>query len=426
MSVKKSRIFYGWYIVAALFLIWTICHGLVILSFTAYIDPLMSTFGWSYTQITIAASLRSLIYVIFMPITGMIVDRWNAKKLVLAGVILASIGFLSLSWIHSLGQFYLCYIVMGIGTSACTATIPLTLVGRWFRKKLTFATGILMSGTGIGGLIVPLITQNIDLLGWHTAMLITGLIMLVVLTPISLLVRPYPEQYGYLADGAVSNEPVLDKEKTPAQKETADIGIKHALKSRAFWHVSVAFMLHALAVHAVTTNIMPYLATIGSSRMASSFAASALAILSIIGRLSFGWFGDKFNKKLIAASGTFLIGLSLIFFSNITAVSPWILVLSIILFGIGWGGSITLHSVILKDCFGTNNLGGIIGFSISITAIGQMAGPPLVSWIFESFGDYRIAWLIVIGVVIISITSQLTNPLVRIRKQTTGPGTDSI
>ena len=92
MSVNKSRIFYGWYIVAALFLIWTICHGLVILSFTAYIDPLTSTFGWSYTQITVAASLRSLIYVIFMLITGMIVDRWSARKLVFAGVTVASIG----------------------------------------------------------------------------------------------------------------------------------------------------------------------------------------------------------------------------------------------------------------------------------------------------------------------------------------------
>jgi MFS family permease len=417
MSAKKFGIFYGWYIVAALFLIWTICHGLVILSFTAYIDPLTSTFGWNYTQITFAASLRSLIYVIFMPITGFIVDRWSARKLVVSGVILASIGVFSLSWINTIGQFYLCYILMGLGTSACTATIPMTLVGRWFRKKLSFATGILMSGTGIGGLIVPLVTRNIDMLGWHTAMLTVSVGMLVILVPVSLLIRSYPEQYGYLPDGDVKNEPVPGKEAEPIQNNAVDIGIKHALKSRAFWHVSVAFMLHALAVHAVTTNIMPFLATIGSSRMASSFATSALAILSIIGRLSFGWFGDKFNKKIVAAFGTFLMGLSLIFFINATTLSPWIIVPAIALFGIGWGGSITLHSVILKDCFGTSNLGGIIGFSISITAIGQMVGPPLVSWIFENSGGYQTAWLIVIGIIVISVTSQLTNPAISIRRQ---------
>ena len=418
MSAKKSQIFYGWYIVGALFLIWTICHGLVILSFTAYIDPLTSTFGWNYTQITVAASLRSLIYVIFMPITGMIVDRWSAKKLVFSGAILASIGVFSLSWINTLGQFYLCYIVMGIGTSACTATIPLTLVGRWFRKKLSFTTGILMSGTGIGGLIVPLVTRNIDVLGWHTAMLTIAVGMLVILAPISLLIRPYPEQYGYLPDGDVTSEPDPGKEEKPAQNNSVDIGIKNALKSRAFWHVSIAFMCHAMAVHAFTTHIMPFLATIGSERMASSFIASALAILSIIGRLSFGWFGDRFNKKVIAASGTTLVGLSLILFSNITTISPWILFPAIMLFGIGWGGSITLHSVILKESFGTSNLGAIIGFSISITSFGMMAGPPLVSWIYESFGQYRIAWFIVIGVVIISVISQLTNPSISIGRRT--------
>ncbi|MEJ2739365.1 MAG: MFS transporter [Dehalococcoidia bacterium] len=418
MSAKKFQIFYGWYIVAALFLIWTICHGLVILSFTAYIDPLTSTFGWNYTQITVAASLRSLVYVIFMPVTGFIVDHWSAKKLVLSGVVLASIGVFSLSWINTLWQFYLCYIVMGLGTSACTATIPLTLVGRWFRKKLSFATGILMSGTGIGGLIVPLVTRNIDVLGWHTAMLIISVSMLIILAPISFLIRPYPEQYGYLPDGDVTGEPDAGKEKKPVQNKAVDIGVKQALKSRPFWHVSIAFMFHAMAVHAVTTHIMPFLSTIGSDRMASSFITSALAILSIIGRLSFGWFGDKFNKKLIAASGTTLVGLSLILFSNITTISLWTLLPAIMLFGIGWGGSITLHSVILKESFGTSNLGAIIGFSISVSSFGMMAGPPLVSLIYESFGEYRIAWFIVIGVVIISVISQLTNPSISIGKRT--------
>jgi OFA family oxalate/formate antiporter-like MFS transporter len=299
-------------------------------------------------------------------------------------------------------------------------------VGRWFRKKLSFATGILMSGTGIGGLIVPLVTQNIDLLGWHTAMLITGLSMLAILSPVSLFIRAYPEQYGYLPDGAATNEPAPGKEETPAHNNGVEIGVKHALKSRAFWHVSLAFMFHAMSVHAVTTHIMPYLATIGSDRTVSSFVASALAILSIIGRLSFGWFGDKFNKKWIAASGTTMIGLSLILLSYLTSISPWILIPAAFLFGIGWGGSITLHSVILKECFGTSNLGAIIGFSISISSFGMMAGPPLVSWIYENFGDYRIAWFIVIAVAIMSVISQLTNPLVSTGKQSIDTDTDGI
>jgi MFS family permease len=162
---------------------------------------------------------------------------------------------------------------------------------------------------------------------------------------------------------------------------------------------------------------MPYLSTIGINRMTSSFVASAVAIVSVLGRLSFGWFGDRFDKRQIAASGTFLVGLSLLLFCYITAMSTWLLIPAVILFGIGFGGTVTLHSVILKDCFGTSNLGTIIGFSVSISAIGIMAGPPLVSWIFDSMGNYRNAWFVLVGIVIISIVSLLTIPSNTMKKQ---------
>ncbi len=416
MSPKKIRIFYGWFVVVAVFFIWAITHGLVISGFTAYIEPLTTTFGWGITEVTFAASIRSLIYVIFMPVAGLIVDRYDARKIVFIGIVLTAIGIILLSWINTIGQFYLCYVIIGIGSSASTATIPLTLVGRWFRKKLSFATAILMSGTGIGGLLVPLATRIIDQLGWHTSMWMIGIGLFVFLSPFTLLIRQNPQQYGYTPDGIVTDEQVSGKEKSQSQENDDDNGVKQSLKSRVFWHISLAFMFHAMAVHSLTTNIMPYFSTIGSSRTVSSFVVSALAILSIVGRLSFGWLGDKFNKKWVAASGTSLVALSLLLFTYLTPASTWILIPAVVLFGIGWGGSITLHSVILKECFGVSNLGGIIGFSISISALGMMAGPPMTSWIFESFGDYRIAWFIVIGVAILGVISQITNPAMRVKR----------
>jgi MFS family permease len=417
MSLKTPRIFYGWYIVAALFFIWTVVNGFVVSSFTAFIEPLTSTFGWNYTQVTFAVSLRGLIFVILMPVVGILIDRWSARKLVFTGIVLASLGLFLLGRINSLGQLYLCFILIGAGGSTCTATLPLTMAGRWFRKKLSFATGIIMSGGACGGLLVPLVTRIIDVLEWQTAMLIMGLSMFVIITPLSLVIRQNPEQYGYLPDGNANNKSVHNEEELPAQSVEKEVGAKQALKSGVFWHISLAFMFHALVVYAVTNHIMPYLSTIGMSRMTSSFIASAVAIVTIFGRLSFGWFGDRFNKKQIAASGTFMVGLSLLLFCYITSMSTWMLIPAVILFGIGFGGTITLHSVILKDCFGTSNLGIIIGFSVSISAIGIMSGPPLVSWIFDNIGDYRIAWFVLIGISIISVVSQLTIPSVNTIRQ---------
>jgi MFS family permease len=181
-----------------------------------------------------------------------------------------------------------------------------------------------------------------------------------------------------------------------------------------------------MAGTALTILCMPYLSTISIDRTVSSFVAGALSIVGVFGRLGFGFLGDKLNKRWLAASGTAMVSISLIILSIITASSTWMIIPAVILFGIGYGGTITIHSVLLRENFGTTNLGSVIGFSVGITAIGLMVGPPLSSWLYESFGDYRITWLVLTGITVISIISQLTNPSVHTRRQKAGSATGNI
>jgi OFA family oxalate/formate antiporter-like MFS transporter len=414
--MKKSQIFYGWYIVVAFLLIWLVYAGIAVYSFTAFIEPLSNLFGWNYTQVTFASSLRAVSYVLLMPIAGLVVDRWSARKLVFAGIICTSIGIFLLSWINSLGQLYLCYILMGIGGITCTATIPVTVVGRWFRRKVSFATSIVMSASGFGGLLVPLVTRVIDTAGLHTAMLFMGLSIFVIISPLSLIIRRSPEQYGYLPDGDVNDNTVPGEGQDSIHSNDAGSGIKQDLKSSPFWHITLAFMCLTFATVGVQVHTMPYMSTIGIDRTTSSFLASAMLISGIFGRLFFGWFGDKFDKRWVAASGAILVGLGLLLFTFTRTDTTQLLIPAFILCGIGWGGAI-MHPVLLREYFGTSNLGAVIGFSISIITIAFIVSPPLVSWIFERFGDYRIAWFILIGMVIISVISQLTNPSATTRQK---------
>jgi MFS transporter, OFA family, oxalate/formate antiporter len=409
MPLKNIKIFYGWYIVAAFLVIWLVYAGIAVYSFTAFIEPLSNLFGWNYTQVTLASSLRATSYVILMPIAGLVVDRWSARKLVFTGIICTSIGIFLLSWINTLGQLYLCYILMGIGGITCTATIPVTVVGRWFRRKVSFSTSIVMSASGFGGLLVPLVTRAIDTAGLHTAMLFTGLGIFIIISPLALIIRQNPEQYGYLPDGDANDTTVSGKAQDSANSKDEGIGIKQALKSSSFWHITLAFMFLTFGTVAVQVHTMPYLSTIGIDRTTSSFLASAMLISGIFGRLSFGWFGDKFDKRWVAASGAILVGLGLLLFVYTTTDTTQFLVPAFILCGLGWGGAI-MHPVLLREYFGTGNLGAVIGFSISIITIAFVVSPPLISWIFERSGDYRIAWFILIGMVVLSIISQVTNP----------------
>ena len=426
MSAKKSRIFYGWFIVGALIVIWTFIAGISFTSFTSYIEPITNRFGWTYTQITFATSLRAMMLTLLVPVGGLLSDRWGARKLIFVGITVVCLGFFLLSRINSLSQFYLCFMLIGVGYSTSTSAIPQAVVGRWFQKKMSLATGILMMAGGTAGLIVPLVTRIIDIFGWQTAMAIFGISFWILLSPLSLIIRHSPEPYGYLPDGETIDDADESENMSMVSDTNVNIGIKQFLKDRVFWHITAAYTLHIMAGTALTVHSMPYLSTISIDRTVSSFVAGALSIVGVCGRLGFGFFGDKYNKKWMAASGTIMVSISLVIISITTDSSTWMLLPAVILFGIGYGGTITMHSVLIRQNFGTINLGSVIGFSVGITAIGMMIGPPLASWLYESFGNYHITWLVLTGITVISIISQLTNPSIYTRRQRANSVTGSI
>ena len=102
LNQKRSKVFYGWYIVGACFLITVYTAGIVFFGFTAVFEPVAEEFGWSYVQISLAASLRGLEIGLLAPLMGLLVDRWGPRRLIFGGSILVCVGFLILSRVSSL------------------------------------------------------------------------------------------------------------------------------------------------------------------------------------------------------------------------------------------------------------------------------------------------------------------------------------
>ena len=198
---RPTRIFYGWWIVGASLLISLYSGGVVFYGFTAIFEPIANDMGWSYAQISLAASLRGLELGLFAPITGIMTDRWGPRRLIFGGAILTSAGLFLLSQTNSLATFYGGFALISLGMSATTVTVLMTAVANWFRAKVGIASGIAMSGFGLSGLIVPLIVKLIEAFDWRMAMAILAAGMLAIVTPLSLIFRHRPEQYGYFTDG---------------------------------------------------------------------------------------------------------------------------------------------------------------------------------------------------------------------------------
>ena len=406
----RFRLFYGWYIVGACFLISVYCCGVGSLSFTALIEPIVEEFRWSYALVSIAASIRGLESGLLAPVVGFLFDRWGPRKLIFAGATIMGIGLLLLSRTSSLAMFYGSFILISTAISAGIGVVPMTVVGNWFRKRVSLATGIVVSGVAAGGVLVPLVTWVIDTYEWRTAMVVFGLGAWAVIFPLAIIVRHKPEQHGYLPDGEVRKSVDIDEVQISTQYGDVDFSAKQALKSQAFWHISLGMLCNFIVANATLTHIMPYLSSIGIPRGTSGWVAGALPVMTITGRLGVGWFGDRFDKRRVTAVGMALLTVSLLMYGYLNVTGTWLLMPFVILYGAGYGTQAPMSVALLREYFGRARLGTILGLATGVAYIGSLVGAPMAGWVYDAYGSYQVAWFALACLSVAGMFSFITTP----------------
>lgn len=342
------------------------------------------------------ASFRSIEMGIASPIVGFLVDRLGPRKLILFGVLLSGLGFILLSRVSSLLMFYAVIIMISIGFSASSPVVMMATVANWFRRHVSRAMGFLMLGFGLSGVLIPGIVWLIAHHGWRTSAFVLGLGVWLVGLPAVLIIRHRPEDYGYLPDGESYTEAMVQ---TAAGE--ADFTISRAIRTSAFWFLSLSIGLQALVLQAVILHIMPYLSSIGIGRETAAWIAMFIPLFSVAGRLGLGWLGDVWNKKFVLCLAFVLQLTGMLIFIQ---ARTWALFLPfLILFGLGYGGTIPLRAALQREYFGRSAFGSIQGLMVSVMTALSILGPPLAGWIFDVTGSYHAAWLIFTGALFLAL-----------------------
>ena len=383
------RIFYGWWVVLASFITGLYVAGAIFYSFTAFIDPLVKEFGWSYTQISLASSLRGLEMGLFAPIVGILADRFGSRLIMLFGMMVVGLALVWLSTIKTLFMFYVCFLLLAFGAGGCTSVVVMSAVANWFKKRVGLAMGIAVCGFGASGLVVPVVVKLIAAFGWRQAFLYLGIGAWVIGIPLALLIRNRPEDYGMLPDGETLLE---DDDSRPEPEPEVRVGFVQALKNRSFLLIVSAEWIRMMTVGTVITHIMPYLSSIGISRAMAGFISAGIPICSIIGRLGFGWIGDFRDKRYMIALGFSLICIGLFLFLNIQA-SIVVVILFLLTFAPGYGGGMSLRGAIIREYFGRASFGKMVGLTMGISSVAGIVGPTLGGWVFDTFGSYYPLWV---------------------------------
>ncbi|MFW6147026.1 MAG: MFS transporter [Thermodesulfobacteriota bacterium] len=409
-----KRIFYGWWIVLATSLIHFWGAGTFFYSFTAFFNPLVDQFGWSYAATSFAASIRSIEGGAASPLVGWATDRFGARKLLLFGSIVSGTGFVLFSRINSLAGFYLTFLFLSIGSSFLFPVAGWTAVTGWFVRNRGTALGILSAAIGLGGGLVYTVNALIAAYGWRTTVVVMGIGMWVVGIPCSLVVRHRPEPYGLSPDGDLDRSVQTDGTQGSATGNTEsnrDFSFGTAIRTQAYWVIALAATVSGASVHAVIVHVMPHLISVDFTRDKASLAAALLVFVSIAGRFGMGWFSNRMDSRKLLALGIVLQAMGLFFLTG--AQNTWWLVAFIAAFGPGYGGVITLRLTLQAQYFGRQAFGTIQGSFMALIMVGTISSPLLTGICYDQFSTYRPAWFVLaaLNAAIIPLVIKLKPPV---------------
>ncbi len=406
--IKKSKIFYGYWIIAVSVLCLGTFSGSGVGSFSLFVNSLQSEFGWGRGEIMLAFTIFFLLTGVVAPLVGSIVDRYGVKGVISAGALVTGLGFVSLYMLQSLWHLYVAYFFIGAGMSAFGHVPASAMVANWFVKKRGTAIGIMSTGIGTGIFVVaPLVGSFlIPAFGWRVAYLALG-IMAWGLIPLAILVvRTKPAEMGLYPDGVTSPEEVA--EIGASSQTTKGLNLRASLGTMAFWLVSVTFLISAFSSLGFNQSLVPYLQDTGFS---VALAASALTILglgSAIGKFFFGWLCDRIKAKQACALSIVLLSAAAIILMFIRSTSPLAIIwLDAFIFGLGSGGWLPTMSMLVSRNFGLSSYGAIIGMVSLLQAIGGAAGPLFSGYMFDTTNTYYWTFIVFLCLYAVAIPTIL-------------------
>ena len=383
---RQPRFFYGYIVALAAFFIMTITWGAAY-SFGVFFKPVLAEFGWTRAMTSAAFSLYMLMHGFFSIVTGRLNDRVGPRVLMTVCGFLLGLGYLLMSRISAIWQLYLFYgMIIGIGVSG--SYVPLvSTVARWFVKRRGLMTGLIVSGIGLGTIIVPPIASRlIATYDWRISYVIVGTTALVLLMIAAQFLKRDPGQIGQLPYGA-------DEVKQESLKlEARGLSLQQAIHTRQFWLLFILLFCFGFGLQTVMVHIVPHATDL---RISAATAANILAIiggLSIAGRVIMGSVADRIGNKLALTISFILMLVALSWL--LAAKEVWMLYLFAVVFGFGYGGMVVAESPIVAELFGLSSHGVILGIVSFAWTIGSAIGPVMAGHIFDTAKSYQPAFLV--------------------------------
>lgn len=364
----------------------------------AYVAVLSEEKGWSKTALSGGSAVHAMEAALLGPILGWVIDKFGAQLMIKLGVLALGIGLMLLGQIETIAGFYGAILVIALGSSLC-GFFPLNVsIIHWFDKFRARALSGVALGLAFGGIAMPLIAWSMQVYGWRATAVGSGILMIIVGLPLSMVFRGKPEDHGEVPDGHAAQsitDPNLDKggAEHRSQERGRDFSAREAMRTRAFWLLALGHGMALMVVTGVNVHAINHMKkSLDFSLTDASIIIMAMTISQIVG-VMMGWFiGDRYTKRFVAAACMFghCFGMLLL-----TYADGWLMLyLFAICHGVAWGLRGPFMQAIRADYFGRSSIGKIMGFSSMVVVIGQIGGPMIAGYLGDVTGDYTLGFTV--------------------------------
>ncbi|WP_271399594.1 MFS transporter [Staphylococcus nepalensis] len=397
--MHKERLHFAWLILIGLCV--SVGLGKAALNNSAglFLSPVSQDLNVGVGSLTIYLSVSSIVTLLFLPFGGKLLSKYSARLVLFFAIIFQAGAFALFGLMNSIWGWYLLAIPLAIGGVFITVIGGPVLIERWFSKGKGLALGILSAIGGLLGVFAqPIIGALISQFGWRNAYFITGLGVLIIVTPIILLlIRNSPKDKNTKAYGDTSTD--IDPHKQIQNIE--GIAYTTAKKTPAFFLLALFFFI-ITAISSFTMHVPTYLVNHGQKVSIAGAMMSALMVGVFVGSLVFGYLTDKIDAKKV---GLLAMILGLIATILLIAMPDFIVVVAVALFLFGmFTSSIgTIAPAMASSLFGSKDYSQIYSTSSIGLALASIVALPAYGFIYDISGSYTTGLIIIILLFVVNI-----------------------
>ena len=380
--------FYPWIICFSGLLTLVVVNGLTTTSLSVFDKTFLDEFHWSREELKVRESITNGVTLLFILISGIIIDKIRVKKMLLFGTLTLAITLASYSFIHNKFEAYLAHFFLGISMVTAGSISCIILVSSWFNDKKGLAIGIVLIGTSLGSAIFsPLNTYLLQDYGWRQAFQILSIFPFIAFIYIYFFVKNSPAEIGIFALGFGKN---IEKDANPDLLKQG-MSYKEAAKKHLFWLICICGFCTFYSLVGTIANVFLHLLGLGFDAKNASYYLTLYFLIAGLSKLLISLFSDYINPYIVFTTCCMLMIGGILGFST---MDKSLILPSISFLAISWGGIYSLYNLIIIKSFGLKEAGKINGTISMFEGGGAFLGPFLTAKFYTFEGSYQLPFLI--------------------------------